>query len=339
MVQGRRSSCDSHHTGATDPSGRKKFSFFTVYTVNINTIDLNLFLVFRAIYASRSVTEAGNKLCMTQSAVSNALKRLRDRFNDPLFVRTPTGMQPTPMADQLIGLIDAGITNFTQAIERARKFDPATTDRLFRIAINDIGQLVNMPRLFVTIREAAPAMVLETVAASRAQEARRLLFEGDVDVALGSWEPMGTGFHHIKLFDEDFCVLMSKQHRIQSTTLTLEEYLAAEHVDYRPSGRNANTLNEALMRAGIQSRRRVVLTAAHALGLAAIVAQSPLLLTMPRRLAQSMAERRPDLRIAFLPFEVERFPIMLHWHDRSDADEGHRWFRARVTDALMPTLT
>ncbi len=303
--------------------------------MNINTIDLNLFLVFRAIYANRSVTVAGDKLCMTQSAVSNALRRLRDRFNDPLFVRTPTGMQPTPMADQLIEFIDAGVANFTQAIERARKFDPGTADRLFRIAINDIGQLITVPRLFATTRLAAPSLALESVSASTPPEARRLLQDGEVDVALGSWEPMGTGFHQTKLFDEDFCVLMSKQHPIQSGPLTMEQYLAAEHVAYRPSGRTANTLQEALAREGIQNQRRVVLTAAHAVGLDTIVAQSTLLLTLPSRLASALAEGSAALRITPLPFEVVRFPIWLHWHDRSDGDEGHRWFRARVAEALV----
>lgn len=295
--------------------------------MNINTIDLNLFLVFRAIYASRSVTAAGDKLCMTQSAVSNALKRLRDRFNDPLFVRTPSGMMPTPMADQLIGLIDAGVASFTLAIDRARKFDPASADRLFRIAINDIGQMVTVPGLLAAAREAAPGVRLETVAASNAQEARQQLLDGDIDIALGSWEPMGTGFHNLRMFDEDFCVLLSRRHAIQSEQLTIDEYLGAEHVSYRPSGRTDNTLEAALAHRGLLARRHVVLAVAHALGLAAIVAQSALLLTMPRRLAEAMAERGEDLRVAELPFSVESFPIWAQWHDRFDADEGHRWFR------------
>jgi DNA-binding transcriptional LysR family regulator len=298
--------------------------------MNINTVDLNLFLVFRAIYASRSVTVAGEKLCITQSAVSNALRRLRDRFNDPLFVRTPTGMQPTPMADQLIGLVDAGVASFTRAIERARKFDPATTDRLFRIAINDIGQLVTVPRLFAALREAAPAIALETVNAATSQDARRLLLDGEVDAALGSWEPMGKGFHQSKLFDEKFCVLMGKHCPLGSDKLSLDEYLSAAHVAYRPSGRTANTLQEALIREGILSRRNVVLTTSHAMGLNTIVARSSLLLTLPTRLAHALSEQDTDLRVASLPFEVAPFPIWLHWHDRSDLDEGHHWFFSRV---------
>lgn len=302
--------------------------------MNINTIDLNLFLVFRAIYASRSVTAAGDRLCMTQSAVSNALKRLRDRFNDPLFVRTPSGMMPTPMAEQLIGLIDSGIESFTQAIDRARSFDPSTSDRLFRIAINDIGQLVTMPRLLHAASAAAPLIRLETVSASNGQEARRLLLEGEIDVALGSWEPMGTGFHQTRLFDESFSVLLSQRHPIRSQTLSFDEYLGADHVSYRPSGHTEGALYSALTREGIQARRRVVLTVAHALGLASIVAQSNLLLTLPTRLAHALAERGADLRVSELPFPVEPFPIRLQWHDRFDADEGHRWFRGALFDPL-----
>ncbi len=302
--------------------------------MNINTIDLNLFLVFRAIYASRSVTAAGDRLCMTQSAVSNALKRLRDRFNDPLFVRTPSGMVPTPMAEQLIGLIDAGVASFTQAIDSARKFEPGTADRLFRIAINDIGQFVTLPRLLVAARESAPSVRLETVSASNAHEARQLLIDGEIDIALGSWEPMGTGFHHARLFDESFCVLLSRQHAIQSPRLSFDEYMSAEHLSYRPSGSTESALHAALTRENIQARRRVVLTTAHALGLSALVAQSSLLLTLPVRLARAMAERGDDLRVAELPFDVEPFPIWLHWHDRFDADGGHQWLRAVLVDVL-----
>jgi len=301
--------------------------------VNINTVDLNLFLVFRAIYVSRSVTAAGDKLCMTQSAVSNALKRLRDRFNDPLFVRTPSGMVPTPMAEQLIGLIEAGVGSFTQAIDRARKFDPATADRLFRVVINDIGQFVTLPGLLMAARGGAPGVRLETVSASSA-EARQMLIEGEIDLALGSWDPMGTGFHHTRLFEETFCVLLSRQHPIQTERISFEDYLAAEHIAYRPSGRSDGALHASLEREGIQTRRRVVLTAAHALGLEAIVAQSRLLLTLPNRLARAMAERGADLRVAELPFDVEPFPIWLQWHDRNDADDGHIWMRTLLVDVL-----
>src|SRR6476660_5688417 len=106
--------------------------------VNINSIDLNLFLVFQAIYATRSVTLAGDRLGMTQSAVSNALKRMRERFNDVLFVRSTEGMVPTPVAERLISPIEEGLAFLVHAVDQGRTFDPTTSTRLFRIAVNDI---------------------------------------------------------------------------------------------------------------------------------------------------------------------------------------------------------
>jgi DNA-binding transcriptional LysR family regulator len=295
--------------------------------MNINTIDLNLFLVFRAVFATRSVTAAGERLSMTQSAVSNALKRLRDRFNDPLFVRTPAGMVPTAMATQLIGLVEEGLTSFTRAIDRARTFEPLTSDRLFRIAINDIGHLVMIPKLVAGLREAAPAIRLETVGTSTAQEARQLLLAGEIDLALGSWGPMGTSFHQQKLFEDSFSVLMTAKHPIRSKTLSVDDYLSAQHVAYRPSGASNDALQAALVREGVLDRRNVVVTAAHSLGLSAIVANSDLLLTVPCRLAEAMRESTPTLRIAALPFEVAPFSVWQQWHERFHTDGGLCWLR------------
>ena len=306
--------------------------------MDLLSVDLNLFLVFRAIHAQRSVTAAGDQLCMTQSAVSYALKRLRERFNDPLFVRTPDGMQPTPMAGQLIALVEQGIGSFTQAVDRARPFDPTTAERCFRLAINDLGQMVTVPRLLALLRRSAPGVALRTCPVANSQEVRQLLESGEAEISLGSWEPLGTGFRHQRVFDADFCVLMSRHHPIASARLTLDDYLAAEHIAYRPSGRSDNKLHAALVREGLLQRRRVVLQAAHALGLAAIVAQSQLLLTVPTRLAQALAGRGDDLHLAALPFEVEPFPIWTQWHDRFDADGGHRWFRRAMFDLLNGEL-
>src|SRR5205823_2556510 len=120
-------------------------------------------------------TLAGERLGLTQSAVSNALKRTRERFNDPLFVRTTEGMVPTPLADRLIGPIEEGLSYFNQAVDQGRTFEPATSTRSFRIAVNDIGQLVMMPTLLAEARSLAPGIRFETVAASLSDARQRML--------------------------------------------------------------------------------------------------------------------------------------------------------------------
>jgi DNA-binding transcriptional LysR family regulator len=298
--------------------------------VNINSIDLNLFLVFQAIYATRSVTLAGDRLGMTQSAVSNALKRMRERFNDALFVRSADGMVPTPVAERLIAPIEEGIACLVQAVDQGRTFEAETSSRIFRIAVNDIGQLVMMPELLSVARGIAPGVRFETVDVSMA-DARQRMLHGQVDIALGSWESMGPSFYQQRLFDETFVVLMSKTSPLGTRErIELDDYLAAEHIAYRPQGTTDSQLQQTLERAGALDRRRVVLTAAHSLGLSSIVATSGLLLTAPARLAKAMVASRADLRSVEAPFDVTPFEIRQQWHERFHQDSGNRWLRELI---------
>ena len=298
--------------------------------MNINSIDLNLFLVFQAIYATRSVTLAGDRLGMTQSAVSNALKRMRERFNDALFVRSADGMVPTPVAERLIAPIEEGIACLVQAVDQGRTFEPETSSRTFRIAVNDIGQLVMVPTLLSVARGIAPGVRFETVDVSVA-EARQRMLHGQIDVALGSWEAMGPSFYQQRLFDETFVVLMSKASPLGTRErIGLDDYLAAEHIAYRPQGTTDSQLQQTLDRAGALDRRRVVLTAAHSLGLTSIVATSGLLLTAPARLAKAMVASRADLHSVEAPFEVRPFEIRQQWHERFHQDSGNRWLRELI---------
>lgn len=298
--------------------------------MNINSIDLNLFLVFQAIYATRSVTLAGDRLGMTQSAVSNALKRMRERFNDALFVRSADGMVPTPVAERLIAPIEEGIACLVQAVDQGRTFESETSSRTFRIAVNDIGQLVMVPELLSVARSIAPGVRFETVDVSVA-EARQRMLHGQIDVALGSWEAMGPSFYQQRLFDETFVVLMSKASPLGTRErIELDDYLAAEHIAYRPQGTTDSQLQQTLDRAGALDRRRVVLTAAHSLGLTSIVATSGLLLTAPARLAKAMVASRADLHSVDAPFEVRPFEIRQQWHERFHQDSGNRWLRELI---------
>jgi len=298
--------------------------------MNINSIDLNLFLVFQAIYATRSVTLAGDRLGMTQSAVSNALKRMRERFNDALFVRSADGMVPTPVAERLIAPIEEGIACLVQAVDQGRTFEPGTSSRIFRIAVNDIGQLVMMPELLSVARSVAPGVRFETVDVSMA-DARQRMLHGQIDIALGSWESMGPSFYQQRLFDETFVVLMSKGSPLGARErIELDDYLAAEHIAYRPQGTTDSQLQQTLERAGALDRRRVVLTAAHSLGLTSIVASSGLLLTAPARLAKAMVATRGDLRSVDAPFQVTPFEIRQQWHERFHQDSGNRWLRELI---------
>ncbi|MFT3666422.1 LysR family transcriptional regulator [Piscinibacter sp.] len=297
--------------------------------MKISSLDLNLLVVFQAIYVTHSVTQAGERVCMTQSAVSAALKRLRERFKDPLFVRTPEGMVPTPLAERLIGPVRHGLDHLAQAIAQGEGFDPASSDRIFHIAVNDIGQLTMVPLLLATARRQAPLIRFETVEASFLDVRQRML-NGQIDLALGSWEAMGRSFYQQRIFDESFVVLMRAGNPVPAGGLDTQAYLAASHVAYRPSGRTDIELQKVLSRAGLQERRHIVLGAAHSLGLGAVLEDSDLLLTVPSRLARAMVDASPALRIEPLPCEIGSFPIRQQWHERYQQDGGSRWLRELI---------
>ncbi len=294
--------------------------------MNINTVDLNLFLIFEAIYVTRSVTLAGDRIGMTQSATSNALKRLRERFGDPLFVRTSEGMAPTPLAERLVAPIEAGLAQFSRAFDQGCQFAPRTSDRVFRIAINDIGQMVMMPRLLSAAQQLAPNVRFETVDCSM-PDARSSMIHGQLDLAVGSWKGMGQTFYQQRLFDETFVVLMSSSNPLARREMNFEDYMNANHVAYRPNGETETELQQTLSRASVTGRRNVVFSAAHSLGLSAIVASSDLLLTSPSMLVRSLMEGRPGLEVRPLPFGLSPLVIRQQWHERIHLDPGNRWLR------------
>jgi DNA-binding transcriptional LysR family regulator len=238
-------------------------------------------------------------------------------------------MVPTALAKKLIDPIEEGLTKLTQAVSQTRQFDPATSSQLFRIAINDIGQLIFMPKLLATARTIAPGIKFETIEATPLS-CRQLLVDGLADLAIGSWKPMGSGFFQQRLFEESYVALLSSEHHLKAEKIRINEYLAAEHIVYRPSGTSYDALQTKLSELNVLEQRKVVLTAAHSLGLSAIVASSGLLLSVPYRLAVAMANTRSDLRIAQLPFTVSPFPIRHQWHERSHADKSHQWLRHLV---------
>jgi DNA-binding transcriptional LysR family regulator len=152
--------------------------------VNLRTLDLNLLLVFDALLRTRSTTLEAEELRLTQSAVSNALKRLRVAFADPLFVKTPDGMLPTALAGTLAQPISDGLSSIRDAVEAKTSFDPATSDRTFRIYMSDIGQMILMPKLMAELAKIARNLKIVTVDASH-KDAQYAMTTGGIDLAIG----------------------------------------------------------------------------------------------------------------------------------------------------------
>jgi len=298
--------------------------------IDLRNIDLNLLLIFDAIYRSRNTTRAAEQLHLTQPAVSNALKRLRGQFDDVLFVKTATGMEPTPRADGIAKFLDEGLAAFRLAVHAGQAFDPATTARTFRLNVSDIGQSVFIPPLAARLRQAAPHIQLSThyVPIETAQQMMKL---GQMDLAIGNFTGLRADFVQQKLFDETYAVVVRDKHPAIGSTLSVDQFFAAEHIDYTPTA-GSHALFEAELEAiSVEAGkvRNVALRLAHSYGIGRIVASSDLIACVPSRAASALASSDAVRALSF-PVEIPAVDISQFWHERCHRDDGHQWLRSLI---------
>jgi len=297
--------------------------------MGFNRLDLNLLHVFDAIFHTRSVTVAAANLHLTQPAVSKQLNRLRELLDDPLFVRTNEGMAPTPRAEALAGPIRAALSEVRHAIERQLGFNPATSTRTFHIYLNDLGQMVFLPKLLDFIAREAPSVNIHTVQVPPSRMRGVALESGDVDLAVGYFEEFEGSIHQQVLFEEHYVGMVRAGHPSIREKLSFEQFLATPHLVYQPSGgghsSQESVVDKAFWSAGVE--RRVAVRVAHTMGLTSIVSNTDLLVVVPHRLALACVAL-VEVNVLELPIEIPRFSIAQYWHDRFHADPGNRWLRS-----------
>jgi DNA-binding transcriptional LysR family regulator len=287
--------------------------------------DLNLLPIAFALYDELSVSRAARVLGMSQPAVSMALRRLRETFDDPLFVRVPTGIAPTPRAHALVRGARPIVERLQENLKAEETFDPAHTASTFTIALTDIGELAFLLRLLKAFRAQAPRCVIQSVAATPAQLAPALE-RGDVDLAVGYHPTLSSkNFRQRRLETQRFACLMRAAHPRRAARLSVKDFVALEHAVVRAEGRSQELLERFLERKRI--RRNVVLVTPHFLSIPFVVARSDLVAAIPEKVAAHFASLSPDLAVAALPFEEVTLELKLHWHRRFDREPRSRWLR------------
>ena len=292
-------------------------------------IDLNLVRTFVAIHETGSVSGAASRLNVSQPSVSYALARLRDLLGEPLFTRRREGMTPTFFADQLYARFRLALSDIETAIEAARNFDPMTTNRRFRLALSDMGELYFLTRVVAALREQAPLAELDVVMLDLGQ-LDDWLSAGKVDAAICGRGQSPVSSASDVLFNERFVCLASLDHPRLTAELTLEAYLAERHIEVSPNA--AQHLIEGKMRA-LGRDRRIGLRVPHVSVLPEIVAGSDMLVTLPSRLARSFAEQK-RLRVFELPFLLPEIEILLCWHDGGGDFAARNWLCGMLRAAL-----
>jgi DNA-binding transcriptional LysR family regulator len=293
--------------------------------------DLKLLAVIGELHRTRSVSQAAERLGLSQSAVSMSLAKLRKHFNDPLFVRTSTGMEPIPHAIQLIDILGQAQDLLQTAFGRSVVFDARTSDRLFHIQSTDIAQVTLMPKLMQHLRKVAPLVRIDLQ--RLAPNTPKLLESGELDLAVGFILPMGAGFCQQRLFKERFVCATRSDHPRIGNSLTVKAFENESHLAVATSGTAHNVIEKMLEAHKI--RRRVSLTVPSFLGIASIITSSDNLVILPEQLGRHLAAPG-NIKVLSLPFEIPTYYIMQHWHERYSQDPANQWFRNVIADLFRP---
>jgi len=264
---------------------------------------------------------------LTQPAVSNALARLRKLLGDPLFVRTPRGVDATPFARELAEPVRQALALLESALAHGPGFDPATATRAFRFYMSDLGQIEFLPPVVERVQRDAPGVRLEAVALE-VEDIADALAAGALDLAVGFLPALGAPVRRQALFKDPYLCLMRADHPIAS--LTKKRFLEASHalVTYRGGHR---VIEESLERAGLA--RRIALRVPHFTVVPMVLERTDLILTLPARVAR-VFERRGKLKALPPPVPISPAEVAVHWHERFEADPGNRWLRDVVVELL-----
>ncbi|MBP2294524.1 LysR family transcriptional regulator [Azospirillum rugosum] len=305
--------------------------------VNLAGIDLNLLVALAALLDERNVTRAAGRVGLSQPAMSRALGRLRALFGDKLLVRTAAGLEPTPRAEALAAPLARVLAEVGRMVQPP-DFDPAAQTGTVRIATVDYQTVVLLPRLLAHFAEVAPNLDVEVVLHGPAAEEG--IASGTIDLAIGVFDVAEAGYYQQTLYREDFaCVVRADHPALQDGPMTAERFAGLRHA-FLTVGRDssrAGFVDAALDRLGLA--RRIVLRTPHFLAAPLIVAESDLVLTLPRRLAEHLRAMVP-LAVFDPPVPMPAFAITQLWHERRHGDPAHAWLRAAVlTCAAAPRPT
>ena len=296
--------------------------------MELSDIDLNQLVLFQQLMVERSVSKVAEKLGLTQPAVSNTLAKLRRQFGDDLFVRTPTGMMPTPFAEQLAEPIGYALGMIHSGLNQHSRFDPASVKRSVTIGMTDIGEIVFLPALVERLRQEAPGVSLSTVRTT-ATNLRDDMEAGKVDLAIGPLPQLKAGFFQRRLFQQRYVCLFRKGHALDRKRLSLADFKSAEHLIIVSAGTGHGKVDELIRRAGVDRSAR--LTIPHYVSVGHLLRRSDMLATVTERLAESLVEPF-DLTYRPHPVDLPEIAINVFWHAKVHRSPAHQWLRGVVFD-------
>jgi DNA-binding transcriptional LysR family regulator len=306
--------------------------------VNLNRIDLNLLVYLDALLRERNVTQAANQLSLSQPAMSNGLRRLRELFDDPLLVRTSEGMTPTERALELEPVIREVLSKIDQAVQPRSAFDPQNAQRVFRIMASDYAESTLFPAVLGKLRTQAPGLTLDIMTPSDVSflDVER----GKVDMVINRFDSMPQSFHQIHLWDDSFTCVLSPENPVLED-FTLDNYLKANHVWVSKTGMGVGVgvdpgdvqrlgwVDVALDKLG--KKRQIRVFTRHYQAAMTLAEQNDLIVTLPTRAAQLQRDN-PRVVLREPPLEIPPLQLKMAWSPLLQHNPANKWLRKLIAD-------
>jgi len=306
--------------------------------VKAKRIDLNLLVYLDALLRERNVTQAANQLNLSQPALSNGLRRLRELFNDPLLVRTSEGMTPTARALELEPLVRDVLGRIDQAVQPRGEFEPAAAHRVFRIMASDYAESTLLPSVLGKLRTQAPGITLDIMTPSDVSflDVER----GKVDMVINRFDAMPQSFHQIHLWNDSFTCVLSPHNPVLAD-FTLESYLRANHVWVSKTGMGVGVgvdpgdvqrlgwVDLALNRQG--RKRQIRVFTRHYQAAMTLAEQNDLIVTLPTRAAQLQVDN-PRVVLRNPPFTIPPLELKMAWSPLLQHNPDNKWLRKLIAD-------
>jgi DNA-binding transcriptional LysR family regulator len=301
--------------------------------MNFRGLDLNLLVALDALLAEKSTTRAGEKICLSQPAVSGALARLRHFFGDELLVQVGNKMVLTPLAEDLAGPVRHALLKVESVVNQDSTFDPGKSTRRFRVMLSDYAATVLMPHLLPALQHEAPGVRIEMI--SNAESPLQAVEQGDVDLLLIARQFRSTSLPCEELFTDQYACIAWTGNRSCGDKLTMEEYLRLGHVAARfGRGQQVSADELFMIQMGVVRRVEVVVMSFNMIP--QMVVNTDRIATIHSRMARLFASSLP-LRIIEPPLKLPHLVEVMNWHKVRDQDRGLSWLRQKLKDAAAET--
>jgi DNA-binding transcriptional LysR family regulator len=297
----------------------------------LRNFDLNLLVAFKALMEEASVSRAAERMCISQSAMSHVLQRLRQQLDDPVLVRTPKGMTPTQRAMSLNGPICALLNDIQRVIQPPEEFAPATSQKRFVIAASDYVEFTLLPPLIEKLGRQAPNVeILVRQLNGKIPESE--INDADIDIAIGFDAVLDPPSYLQKeeLFSEKIISVVRKDHPdFPDEEMSLDQFLSARHMLMSRRTSGTGLIDDWLEQRGLS--RKVSLIVPNFLAAPWIVARTDLVLSLPARIGDCLARVAP-LKIYQLPISLPEYKLTMVWHSAQKKEPAHAWFRRQIVD-------